>query len=255
MRDVDYSVVDNVKNLRINTRYIARGTTATCYKTRDGRMLKLFRNTSRKIMLFRCTKDIDEHFSYLNSLNNASYIGPDELVKNCKDELVAYYMRYRNARTIKRFRRNVRIRDLIRPYNKLILDTKSVSEARFRLSDVHDENILYDGEFVIIDLDHGKIDEYHNSDEILQYNMCDIVHTIIDAMFGVNYFKDIYFDNYKLDELYDELTKENYQLFEEFISMLEDELEVENPTIGYLRRNRGRILTLQKREDYYGRYM
>ena len=252
---MDYLVVDNVQNLKLNTRYIGRGTTATCFKTKDDRVLKLFRDTYRKISLFKCTDDLDGHFEFLNSLNNDSYIGPDELVKDLEGKIVAYYMKYRKARTIKRFKHNIRIRDLINPYNKLILDTKRVSDARFRLSDLHDQNILFDGDFIIIDLDHGKMENYHTLDDIQRYNMCDIVHTIIDAMFGVNYFKDIYFDNYDIDALYDRLTQSEFELFEEFIYALEDEFEEFNPSIGYLRRNRGRILTLQKREDYYGRYM
>ena len=32
---MDYLVVDNVQNLKLNTRYIGRGTTATCFKTKD----------------------------------------------------------------------------------------------------------------------------------------------------------------------------------------------------------------------------
>lgn len=254
MRNVDYLVVDNVKNLCVNTRYIGRGTTANCYKTKDDRVLKVFRETYRKQSLFNFIGDMESHYNKISMLNNDSYVGPQELVLSKLNKIVAYYMEYKNARTIKRFKLNIRVRDLIEPYKRLIIDTKKVSEARFRVSDLHNKNILYDGSFYMIDLDHGKFDDFHECSDILKYNMCDIVHVIIDAIFGASYDKDIYFVNSYLDDLYEELTRNNYELFEEFISKLEEVLNVENPTIGYLRRKRGRILTLQKRVDYYGRY-
>lgn len=252
---MDCLVVDNVKNLRVNTKYLAKGSTARCYRTKDGKVLKQFRNTYRARTLFRLNDDIEGHFNRLSELNNDTYVGPEVLIKSLEDRIVAYYMEYRNARTIKKFRSNIRLYDLINPYRKLIVDTKVISEARFRLQDLHTENILFNGLFHVIDLDHGRFDEYHTEEDILKYNMCDLVHTIIDGMFGVSYFKDIYFNDIYLDELYKRLTNDDYELFFEFISKLEDLIGIKNPTIGQLKRNRGLILTLQKREDYYGRYM
>ena len=44
---MDCLVVDNVKNLRVNTKYLAKGSTARCYRTKDGKVLKQFRNIKR----------------------------------------------------------------------------------------------------------------------------------------------------------------------------------------------------------------
>lgn len=254
MRNMDYSVVSNIKDIK-RVKRIGKGSTARCYLTVDKRVIKVFRNTYRARTLFRLTDDIENHFDKLSALSNDSYVGPDELVKSLEDKIIAYYMEHRNARTIKRFRSNVRLDDLIDPYKKLVVDTRSVSEARFRLQDLHTENVLFSDKFHVIDLDHGRFDDYHDCESIMKYNMCDLVHTIIDGIFGVGYFKDIYFNNSELDDLYKRLTSEDYLLFEEFISFIESELGLDNPSIGELKRNRGLILTLQKREDYYGRYM
>ena len=123
------------------------------------------------------------------------------------------------------------------------------------MQDLHTENILFNGSFHVIDLDYGRNDNYHSEEDLLKYNMCDMAHTIIDGMFGVSYFKDIYFNDLDIDRLYQQLTNDDFMLFEEFINSLEEYLKIVNPTIGQLKRNRGLILTLQKREDYYGRYM
>ena len=255
MKDMECLVVDNVKELKSGAKFVGIGSTAICYKTSSDRVLKQFRKTYRAYNLISRREDIDEHFDYLSSLTNDTYVGPDILVKNLEDKIIAYYMEYRNARTIKRFKSNVRIRDLIDPYKKLVLDTKKVSDARFRMQDLHTENILFNGCFHVIDLDYGRNDNYHSEEDLLKYNMCDMAHTIIDGMFGVSYFKDIYFNDLDIDRLYQQLTNDDFMLFEEFINSLEEYLKIVNPTIGQLKRNRGLILTLQKREDYYGRYM
>ena len=244
--------INNIWELLHGARIIGYGTTAICFLLKDNTVLKVFVNTHHKRSLFR-VMEIIEHLSSMEKLNNDTYVAPRKLVM-IGDEVVAYIMDYRKAKTVKRLSNNVRVNDLLRNYPKLMEDTRIISEEHFRISDMHDKNILFNGEYHIIDLDNGDFNETYKVDDLTKYNMQDILLTVVSAMFGASYDKNIYFNRADMDEIYQRTVYNNPENFKEFIGALEEDIKIDNPSIGELKRNKSRILTLQTRHNYYNRY-
>ena len=244
--------INSVYELLFGAKLIGYGTTAICFLLRDNTVLKLFINTHHKRSLFKF-RDIVEHLSSLEKLNNETYVAPRKLVM-IGDEVVAYIMDYRKAKTMKRISNSVRVNDLLMSYPKLLEDTRSVSLSHFRISDMHDKNILFNGDYHVIDLDNGSFIEDYKVDDLTRYNMQDILLTIVDGMFGVSWEKDIFFNRSDLDRIYHDTVYKNPEDFSEFVHALEEEIKVSNPSVLDLKRNRSRILTLQTRHNYYNRY-
>ena len=244
--------VNSIYELLLGARLIGYGTTAICFLLKDKTVLKFFINTHHKRNLFR-VRDIMEHLSSLEALNNDTYVAPRKIV--CiNNEVVAYIMDYRNALTIKRLSNGTRVNDLLESFPKLVDDTYSVSSKHFRISDMHDKNILFNGNYHVIDLDNGNFVDNYKVDDLTKYNMQDILLTIVDGMFGVPWSKDIYFYKSSLDQVYHETVYKNPLDFSEFVHALEEEMKVFNPSVGELKRKREHILRLQTRHNYYNRY-
>ena len=194
--------IESLKPYLKGARYISIGTTAICFLMPNGRVLKLFVNTYRKQQLFKLYPNIVDHLDEISEIKNDSYIPPEEvLIKN--NVCVGYIYDYIKAKELKHIKLNTKINDLIDAYSKLEEDTHKISDKKFKLYDLHDKNILFNGNYKIIDLDRGH---FFNevSDKIYNFNIQKINKTIIYSILGIKIYDDLNFINKDLDELYKE---------------------------------------------------
>lgn len=222
---------------------IGIGTTAICFLMPNGKVLKLYRNTYLKRELFYYN-DMKQHLNFLNSISNDSYIGPEELLMK-NDEVIGYIYTYINALELKRLRNNIKLNDIVKGYEKLYSDTISISNNKFRLKDLHQKNILFNGNYYVIDLDKGKLDE-RDSNEVFDSNIADINNVIINAIFDLKFFEYLAFYDDDLDEL---LYSSLYESHEDFYELLE-RLFFNDITKRKVKENT-RIYIHKKDPDYY----
>lgn len=198
---------------------IGIGTTAICFLMPNGKVLKLYMNTYLKRELFYY-HDMRKHLEFLNSISNDSYIGPEELLMK-NNEVIGYIYTYINALELKRLRNNIKLNDVVKGYEKLYNDTLKISNNKFRLKDLHQKNILFNGNYYIIDLDKGFLDDRDNN-EIFNSNIIDINNIILNAIFDLKFFEHLSFYDDDLDELLYSSLYENHEDFYELLQRLFD---------------------------------
>jgi len=195
---------------------IGIGTTAICYLMKDRRILKVFLNTSGKDYLFKRFDNVIDHFEKINALKNSTYVVPEEVL--IKDGIcIGYIYKYVNSRTLKHIRLNTKIDALTYGYDKLYEDTKEISNKKFCLFDVHDKNILYNGNYKIIDLDKGTFEYSMEDEQILKENMRLLNQTIIYSLLKVKENEILEFYNIDLRHSYNENILKNYKGMKTFL--------------------------------------
>lgn len=236
-----------------NSQIIGVGTTAICFLMQDGNVLKVYLNTFNKKELFY-KRNMLEHLKLLNSISNDSFIGPTEvLVKN--GNCVAYIYPYVYARTLFNMKKDTTIYDIVQSFDKLIDDTKKISEKSFRLGDIHDQNILFNHVYSIIDLDRGYIEDRYDIKNIQTSNMKEITKTIIYALFKVKCFEEISFFDDKLNELYFSTIYYHPEKLGEFLEKIVSIYDLKNPTRNNLIKRRDYILKREENTYYINKFL
>lgn len=250
----------DVKNLKINwfkLKILGIGNLGICFLTPEGKVLKLFFNKGRIKELERYHQDLFAHFAEINSIGNETYMVPETLlIKNNK--IVGYIANYGKGHQIAHLSPDTSISKIIKAYKPLIRDTKLISEQFFKLGDIHNGNILYDeinNHFYCIDLDQGKKDSLSSS-SIMKLNMRALNDCIILALFGIDSYKrTVEFYDYRLQKIYEEATRREYEAIYDFLLYLQKEIGNPDVTCRTLKREKRKILASYIALDYYGRYL
>lgn len=183
------SLHDYLKGSKI----IGMGTSAICFLMPNGKVLKIYYEKA-----FR--KYIAANMHMFSDIGNDTFIAPELLL--FKDELcLAQIYQYTPGKTFKNIDKYT-IKDILIGYKKLFEDTKKISEKSFVLCDIHDRNILFNGEFKIIDLDRGYIDKSLKNDYIANSNIKKINDVILHSLLNVSPNKIIEFDNVDIQNIY-----------------------------------------------------
>ena len=135
----------NITDIDIkNKKIIGTGTTAHCYKLKDGSVLKLFKNNYNANLLLK--KELfNEDIDLFKNITNVTYIE--------NDKIIGYIYSYVNGKTIYKLDLNTPFKALFNNYEQVLNDIKNITDKKLILFDVHGGNILYDGNIHIIDLD------------------------------------------------------------------------------------------------------
>lgn len=243
--------VNNLSKYLIGAKLIGIGTTAICFLMQNGQVIKIYLDTYHKRDLFN-RREMFSHLEYLNSLNSEYYIAPIEmLVKDGK--VIAYIMDFVPGKTLKRLSKKTKLTEVIGALKRLEEATYKVTEAKFRLGDLHDRNIIYNGELVVIDLDNGYLTDNYKENNLMNYNMQDLINQVIYSIFGIKFNQDIYFKNPDLDSEYKQIVYREYKEYINFLYSLAKEIGEVSPTIGELQKKKNLLLTTTRHYDYYGR--
>ena len=235
--------VDDYHKLLKRHMPIGVGTTAYCFLMPDNKVFKLFKKIYRESTLFQ-TNNMLQRLQDINTIQNDTYIGPDTVVL-CNNEVIGYIYPLVEAKTFKRVNTNIKVIDILNNMDKLIEDTKDISDKGFYLVDMHYRNLLYDGSYYVIDLDKGHLVDYKAG--LYKTNMHAIYDTIFSHIFDIKPWEMIRFNRSYLDDLYYRTNWEDrndvYNTYEEMTRYVEQE----EPTIKELRR----IPHKKERDEYY----
>ena len=228
--------VDNLEKYLKKSKFIGIGTTAKCYLMPDGNVIKIFRNTYNKRYLFS-RNNIFNHFVKLCELDNDSFRAPHELlIKN--DEIIGYIYPYVEASTFLFLSKNTKIKDILKNYKKLLIDTKEISDKNFKLFDTTNRNILFNDYIYVIDIDKGSFldEEERKYLDLYKINISKIIDTFLRKVFGINN-TDIYnfYNFYLMDEFRNINWLDENSVFT-FFDILCEFIDNSNPTINQIRR-------------------
>ncbi len=221
--------------LLFGAKYIGSGKTSYCFLLRNGLVLKIYKHNLEKQRLFNCVS-MQEQIFIMNTLKNDSYLTP-EIVYKYREEILGYCIDYKKAKTLAKINNQCKVFELINSIEKLVQDTYLVGEKRFILKDIHNRNILYNGDFYIIDLDYGYIGK-ETIEEINKQNIQTIMNTILSTLFDVKKQELLFIKHSELMALYNKTIFESYENIYSFFKLWEEVLENDNLKVKDLKRNR-----------------
>lgn len=236
--------IDKTSEILKGARYIGHGTTAICFKNKNNRVIKLYRNTNNKRYLFE--RNMYEHLNLLNEITNESFLGP-EIIITSHGQIIGYIYPFKKAKTLARISPLINAETLIKPTEKLIKNTDQISNHQFMLKDLHDKNMLFKEEFTVIDLDQGEKSLY-SKDSIRYANRQTVLQSIMHSLFHVKYNQIMYIHSSETQKLYNQMLYEDYQKMREFFKSLKEDLNKQELKISDLRRNR---LITKEYNSYY----
>lgn len=229
---MDIIEVDNYHSLLKRHIPIGVGTTAYCFLMPDNKVFKLFKKNYRENSIFR-NNEIIERLEDINKIQNDTYIGPESIVMQ-DDKVIGYIYPLIEGKTFNKVNMNTKVIDILNNMDKLIEDTKDISNKGFYLVDMHDRNLIYNGSYYVIDLDKGHLAE--NYPHLYRLNMKRIYDTIFFRIFGLRPWDGLQFNNPNLDRLYFQTKWDDrdaaYNTYEEFTKVI----GVKEPTVKELRR-------------------
>ena len=228
--------VKNIDKYLLPSRVIGLGTTAICFKMKDGNVLKHYVDTYNKRRLFN-GKDMLPFLKNISCLSNDTYIAPKEILVKDK-EVIGYIYPYVKAKTLHSSIRNIKIFDILNHYKELLTDTREISNKHFRLGDLHDRNILYNGRLRVIDLDLGDFTDY-DSYNLFLFNMNSLMKAYMYEIFRVKDYQILGFINRKLDNVYSNTLWNEANSVYDLLEHIAKETHKSNPTISEVRRNVG----------------
>lgn len=240
--------VDSIFKLLKGSRFIGCGTTGFCFLLPTKKVIKIFYESERKKLLFsRYGNSLINQFEYLSSFNSETFYGPEEvLLKDGK--IIGYEMDLAYGKTINHLRGSVKLEDIETMISILIRDVKLVSRDNLRICDMHQRNIMYSYTFKLIDLDDCHRCKMHSYDDLVKYNIGDLLFVITGSLFKVKDNHDVYFNDPKLD---DSFKKAVYRDYEEYFNFLEY-LRVFGDDLSEIR-SAGIHYSL-KHEEYYSKF-
>lgn len=226
------------------SKFVGVGTTAICFKMPNNKVLRLYLDTYRKNLMFK-HYNMYEKLNKLETIKNDSYIVPEELL--IKDnEIIGYIYPYIHAKTLKRvINNNISINNLFNNYEKLISDTKKVSELDFIIHDLHSRNILFDGNYYIIDLDQGDFYKYQDNFKLNVYKIRDV---IMDEIFKNNVDYILEFNNIDIGNTYRKINWANIDEVKYFFNYLSKYINKDNIKVKDIRK---KILINKTYNSYY----
>lgn len=153
-----------------------------------------------------------ENLEKLHNLNSDHIIGPkDILITN--NRISGYTTDYIDGKTLVKMDRSIKVKDVLEAYSRFKKDILKVFDKnKFCCKDIHVCNLLFDGEFRMIDLDLGtfenKSDIKKNIGNIENSIICSLLRSYFDIFANVSdtLLRNIYFsylnNNKEFLELY-----------------------------------------------------
>lgn len=213
---------------------LGSGKTANCFLTPNLDVVKIYKHNFDAEQLLK-NKDFSLKLERLGNISNETFIGPDSLLYT-KDKLVGYTYKYCVSPTLSVAGSDTTLTKLFINYDRLLEDIKKVSNGHLRIRDSHYKNILFDGIYHMIDLDHSEFRDEDDVEELYSKNASRLFKAIVKHIYGVNPSHTLMFDDKDLNLVFNHMDKTNLSEVEEFQRIITKKCETPNPTIKQIKR-------------------
>lgn len=223
-------VVEFDKKIMLSGAYpIGMGKSSICFATSKDEVFKIFRKSilGSKIL---SDKTFPQKIERISTLTNESFIGPQKLLKT-NNEFVGYTYPFINAPTLSALDDSTTIGSLLSGYPKLMINAKKLSEQHFELRGLHSKSMLFDGEFYVIDLDHGVFKDEESIEELYDTNTNLLFTTIIKSIYDIGPIHNLVFDDKDLNLVFHHMDKKNMEDIEELKKILSYKCSTPDPTL------------------------
>ena len=225
--------IDSIQPLLKGAKPIGYGTTAYCFLLPDNTTLKLYKNNynSRSLLSF---KNFESNLERIAEISNDTYIGPQKLIK--KDgKIVGYIYPYIHAKALKYKFPNMKLSEVFKSYDKLLIDTKKISDAKLTLFDLHDKNILFKDKYYIIDLDRS---DFHldDADFIYECNMKRLFYVLLYKIYGLDPWYIITFGDYYFNKFINNIDATDINQIYKFMEIISSNCNDPDPSLEKIRR-------------------
>ena len=228
---------DSIKKMLKFPLPIGIGTTARCYIGKDGNVIKLYKDNSDTRFLLK-TDNYEEKLVEISKVSNDTFIGPKKLLY-IDDKLAGYIYEYIKGNELEHIKRSTKLSQVFNNFEIVLNNIKKISDSNFILRDVHGKNILFNGEYHVIDLDRGVFEDY-DPRTIYNKNTSEVFITLIDQIYGLKPWQDARYSRIDINKYkYNDV---DMNLINDLCSALKEACEDDNPTIRKIRR-----MTLDKK--------
>lgn len=164
---------------------IGKGSYANLYKY-DDKLIKLFKapldNSEKRLIKSLVGEKID------------FFVFPDELVKDILRFLIGYTEEKIDGITLQKLiillyhnkHKDISINEFVSLYEKLKPSIKEVSKSKLNMFDIHDENIMYNGNLNFIDIDLYYHTKANFSSTVYKDNMNDVGLALVESIYNLN---------------------------------------------------------------------
>ena len=213
---------------------IGVGFTANCYKTKDDRIIKLYRKHFSDAIEVLSRKSFTEDIERLSEIKTESFITPEVLVVD-NDEIRGYICKRVHGVQVKHLSSNTKVTEILSNMSILLQDIKTVSNARVCLYDITGRNVMFDGQIRVIDLDRSEFDLENRKSNLQDVNTSAVVWTVVKAMFGIKSTKDGLYRNVDIN-YYRDHTDLDTEALRRLLEELKDVCKKDEPTLRDIRR-------------------
>ena len=211
-----------------NSYPIGMGMTAICFKKSDNKVLKIFKKNEFSSHLIKEPNFLDKMIK-IGNLTNDTFVGPDTILtyEGC---VVGYLYPYVDAPLLAELSSKTKLKELFLNYDKLLIDTKKISDDGLRLFDLHCKNILFDDKFHIIDLD--KSNFYDDKDFNYSLNMSELFKNIIYQIYNTKQDELPRFLNKDVELFLKKVDPCDLESINMFINYFSNLCDLNDPTVG-----------------------
>lgn len=232
-----------LKNYLLGAKFIGKGRCAFCFLMKDGRVLKIYYNSSDTRNLYEYYNgNLIEIFTFLNSFNDEIFYGPVDIFLG--DKVFAYIMEYAEGVNGAKLDLSMTIDEVEGKFGIFSKDLVAASRKDFLLRDSRPKNIIIGKNIKLIDLDFCRKNSEHTIEKLIQFNFREFIPALTKAVFKVNGDRDVLFYDKNLQDLFIEVIYSDYLAFYELLAALKEYGE----TIGDLRK--AKLVYSRKRERY-----
>jgi len=219
--------IEEIKNLE----KIGSGGCSVVYK--DGNTVyKILKEESKRFYSRYYNKEALEN---LKSINNDTFVFPDEILENSDGELLGYSMDFIEMDYLRDSIKNLSFEKIERIMNKAEEEVKKLTQNNIMINDMHEANIMYDlksEEIKIIDTDFFAKNKEMDEAELNLFNNNKFSGVIKDVL-GID-IKVYTMENEKINNLVNELGEEKSvsNMINIYIKVLEEEFGKKFNNIG-----------------------
>lgn len=172
--------IDDISDLNLSVQ-VNKGSCSEIYEYEPNILFKRFNEEYQDL-----TESINQEFydtiSYLSQIRGLNRIVTPIDIYRSKEQLFGYTMKKINAKSLEKVSEQESIQTIIQSFKELLKEIKILSNNYVRTEDIGGDNILYNGELYLLDLDLSLINKNYDPEYLYSktsYNVFFAMHNFI----------------------------------------------------------------------------